>query len=307
MGLAALAAGGLATGQRAAARAKAAGAAFPPEGQILDVDGLAVHAVIRGTGPDLILLHGASGSLREFTFALIDQLVPDFRVIALDRPGLGHSAMLPGNPTALAAQADHLRKAVERLGVTRPLILCHSYGGSVALAWALDDPSVRGLALLGAPSLPWTTGVWWVHSLLGGAFGPVAAPLVAAWTSDARAEAAVAGIFAPDPVPEGYLAHVGAALTLRTATLRANSAQVAGLLLHITAQVPRYPGLTIPVELIHGTQDSIVPHHIHSVPLADILPNARLTLFDGGGHMPHHAQQAEVLAAIHRLHLQAGA
>jgi pimeloyl-ACP methyl ester carboxylesterase len=133
----------------------------------------------------------------------------------------------------------------------------------------------------------------------------VAAPLVAAWTSDARAEAAVAGIFAPDPVPAGYLAHVGAALTLRTATLRANSAQVAGLKPHIVAQVPRYPGLTLPVEILHGTADTIVPHDIHALPLSRLLPNHRLTLFDGGGHMPHHAQEAAVLDAIARLRLQA--
>ncbi|MEM1007048.1 MAG: alpha/beta hydrolase, partial [Pseudomonadota bacterium] len=36
-------------------------AAFPPEGQILDIDGIAVHAVVMGSGPDVVLIHGSSG------------------------------------------------------------------------------------------------------------------------------------------------------------------------------------------------------------------------------------------------------
>ena len=64
---------------------------YPPEGQILDVGGVPVHAVVRGTGPDVVLIHGASGNTRDFTFDLVDRLADTYRVIVMDRPGLGYT------------------------------------------------------------------------------------------------------------------------------------------------------------------------------------------------------------------------
>jgi pimeloyl-ACP methyl ester carboxylesterase len=58
--------------------------------------------------------------------------------------------------------------------------------------------------------------------------------------------------------------------------------------------------LTLPVELVHGDADTIVPLTIHSVPLSKILPNVHLTVLPGTGHMPHHAQAQAVVAAIAR-------
>ena len=53
---------------RATSREAAAAAAFPPVGQVVDVDGVKVHAQVMGNGPDLVMIHGASGNLRDFTF-----------------------------------------------------------------------------------------------------------------------------------------------------------------------------------------------------------------------------------------------
>ena len=91
--IAALALGGaaVAVDRRASAREAQAPAAYPPEGRLITVDGRQVHAVTRGTGPDLILIHGASGNTRDFTVALADRLAREFRVTAFDRPGLGWS------------------------------------------------------------------------------------------------------------------------------------------------------------------------------------------------------------------------
>ena len=49
---------------KARANEARAEAAYPPEGQIISVDGVDVHAVVRGAGPDLVLIHGSSGSTR---------------------------------------------------------------------------------------------------------------------------------------------------------------------------------------------------------------------------------------------------
>ena len=57
----------------------------------------------------------------------------------------------------------------------------------------------------------------------------------------------------------------------------------------------------MPFELIHGTADKTVFATVHSIPLSKILPDARLTLVEGAGHMPHHSHPDIVVAAITRL------
>jgi len=281
-------------------------AAHPPVGKFVTVDGRKVHYVAAGSGPDLILLHGASGNLRDFTFGLFDRLTPHFRVIAFDRPGLGYSEPLPRGGFSLSDQVAVLRGAADRLGVTRPVLLGQSFGGSVALDWGLQG-GPAALVVLCAPSLPWPGGLDLSYQVLS---NPVSAailvPLASAFVSDRRVAQAIGRIFAPEPMPAGYIAHIGADLTLRPATLAANARQVNGLRPQLVAMEPRYGGLTLPVELIHGDADTIVPLAIHSAKLVDRLPDARLTVIAGGGHMPQHLHPELVVEAALRAAGRAG-
>lgn len=286
---------------RATAREAAAEAAYPPTGRLLSVNGRQVHAHVQGSGPDLVLIHGASGNTRDFTHSLVARLARDYRVIAFDRPGLGWSDDLGQDGLSPIVQADHLRAAAAQLGVRRPIVLGHSYGGAVAMAWALRDADVRAVVAVSGATMPWPGGLgpWYAitSSAIGGA---TVVPLISAYASLDRAETAVAGIFAPAPVPAGYVDYVGAGLTLRRDTLRTNARQVNALKPHVQIMAQNYPRLTVPVEIVHGTADTIVPHKVHAVPLSETLPNARLTLIEGAGHMPHHSHPDAVIAAIRR-------
>lgn len=285
-----------ATHWRATVRAAAAEAAFPPTGDFVTVEGLRLHYEIKGQGPDLVMIHGASGSLRDLTFSLRDRLTDRFRVIVIDRPGLGHSDALP--ETSLLAQARAIKAAMAALGVTEPIVLGQSYGGAVALAWALDG-GPRALVLVGAPSLPWPgkLDIWYrmTSTRIGRA---LLVPLAAAFVPQSYVSSATKAVFAPDPVPAGYEDHLGGALALRRDALAANAAQVNALRADLVGMEPLYPALDLPVELIHGTDDSIVPLDIHSGPLSRLLPDATLTVIDGAGHMPHHSHADAVIAAI---------
>lgn len=274
----------------------------PPEGQFVVVNGQRVHAVVRGQGPDLVLIHGASGNARDFTFDLVGRLESDFRVIAFDRPGLGWSDRQDAIEESPQAQADVLRSAAALLGVENPIVLGHSYGGAVALGWALRDPAnTAALVLLAPASHPWPgdLGVW--YRLTASAPGRwLLLPLVSALAPTGRAEAVIENIFAPDPVPEGYAEHVGLDLTLRRSQLAVNAIQVNSLRPHVQAMQPGYADLPMPVEILHGTADEVVGLSIHSERLATEVPGANLVRLQGIGHMPHHAATVETLAAIHR-------
>ena len=288
---------------------------YPPLGQIIEVEGTKVHAWVKGSGPDLVLIHGAGGNLRDFTFALADQLVGRYRVIAFDRPGHGWTDRLPGfgdlgstKGESPMSQAKLLQKAADKLGVTRPVVVGHSFGGAVALAWGLGRPNdTAALVTLGGVSNPWPGELDRIYSVTGSAFGgATVVPLITALAPEARIETAVASAFEPQKPPAGYINYIGTGLSLRRDSLRANGQQVSSLRPHIVEMEKRYATLTMPIEIVHGTADDTVPINVHAEKLVTQAPQTHLTALAGIGHMPHHASPKEVLAAIDRAATRAG-
>jgi len=283
-------------------------AAFPPEGRILKVGDTRVHAVVMGRGPDLVLIHGASGNTRDMTFSLAPRLAERYRVIVLDRPGLGYTDRINSSGATLTQQAALLSQAARELGAHRPIVMGQSYGGAVALAWASQHPDrVAALVPVAAVSNPWTTPLdpfyrvtssWWGQTLV--------VPLLTALVSEARIESAIESVFPPQSPPEGYADHVGALLTLRRNSMRENALQRANLLDEIRAMVAGYGRISVPTEIVHGTADTTVGLAIHSEKLVRQIDGAVLTRLTGIGHMPHHVAEDEVVAAIDRAALRAG-
>lgn len=304
LSLGALAAGG--AGAFVAWRGERTGT--PPTGPVIEIGGRRVHAHVAGEGPPVILLHGASGTARDFTFGLVDRLAPHYRVIAFDRPGHGHSDPLHPRGESPAEQVAQLDAAAEALGIGPAVVVGQSYGGAVALSWALERPArVAAVVTLAGVALPWpgTLAPWYgiAASRLGGA---TVVPLVSAFAPEARVAETIAGIFAPDPVPPGYADHIGLDLIMRRRSLLANARQVHTLRPHVVAQAARYDEITVPVEAVHGTADTIVPAETHAIPLPGRIAGARLTLLPGTGHMPQHADPGAAVAAIDRAAARAG-
>lgn len=314
--VAVLGGGTVLAGHRATQREVLAEAAFPPEGQLIEVAGRQVHAVVMGEGPDLVLIHGANGSTRDFTFGFADRLAADYRVLIFDRPGLGftdrttadHARAFARGAESPAEQAALLRAAAAALGAERPIVLGHSYGNAVALAWALDHPdNIAALVNVAGASMPWPGSLGALYSVGGTALGGgLLAPLVTAFAPQGVVEGIVDTIFEPNPTPNGYVDHIGAELSIRRDSFRANARQVNGLRPHIVAMSARYGTLSLPVEIVHGAADTIVPPAIHSERLVGLIEGANLTLLPGIGHMPHHSAPDDVIAAIHRAAERAG-
>jgi pimeloyl-ACP methyl ester carboxylesterase len=288
---------------------------YPPPGQFIDVGGVRVHAIQVGQGPDLVLLHGASGSTRDFTFAFADLIKDRYRVTMLDRPGLGWTEQLePAHKRAWTtahadprAQARLLKGATDQLGLTRPIVLGHSFGGIVGYAWALEFDDLAGLVSVAGVANPWPGDLGWTYRVNGAAWGgALVVPVLSAFVPRTYVEATLASIFEPQAPPDGYLEHVGAALSLRKHSLRANARQVNWLRPYVVKMSAQYGEITVPVEIVHGDADTIVPLTVHSAKIPGQITGANVTVLPGVGHMPQHTNPDDVIAAIDRVAARAG-
>lgn len=293
---------------RANAREAQAEAAFPPEGQILDVDGIAVHAVVMGDGPAVVLIHGSSGNTRDMTFALAPILAENYRVIVFDRPGLGYSESFNPDGETIVEQAEILQKAAAQLGADKPIVAGQSYGGSVSLAWAVTRPdNISALVLIAPAAIPWETPLDAFNTISStGAGNALALPLISAFVPDWYVTEALDRVFAPQTAPEGYAEHFGPGLTMRRGSMHANAKQRANLLAEVTELEPRYAEIDVPTEIVFGTADTTVKMDWHAPRLLELIPDAELIELDGMGHMPQVVAAPEIAAAIDQAAARAG-
>jgi len=294
------------TALRAPLREAKSIANHPPQGQFLDVDGHQIHVVERGqpqgSAPDLVLIHGSNGSIRDMTFRLSPALEEAYRILIFDRPGLGYSDAISADGTSIQTQAAILQKASARLGAQRPIVLGQSYGGAVALAWATEFPQhTAAVVSVSGVSHPWDAELPTFYKLTSSRFGSaVIVPLLTAFVPKSYVRDSLRDVFAPQAVPDGFADHFGLAMSLRRSSLRANAKQRANLLAEVEAMAPKYPDLSMPIEVVHGTADTTVGISIHAERLVADSRTARLTPLPEVGHMPHQTHTQEVVAAVHR-------
>ncbi|HYM17139.1 MAG TPA: alpha/beta hydrolase [Micropepsaceae bacterium] len=125
-----------------------------PKDKFVTVDGLKLRYIEEGSGPAVILLHGASlGSSADVFIRNLEPLArAGFRAIAYDQPGFGLSDV-PSDLSA-AYRRDSIPKFMEALGIKRAALVGHSQAGNPAVQLALKDPArYSHIVVLGTGSL----------------------------------------------------------------------------------------------------------------------------------------------------------
>lgn len=280
----------------------------PPRGRCIEIGGVCQHVVelkpaVGGGGMPLVLLHGAGCNLEDMRLALGERLAARHRVILIDRPGAGCSESGGRAFSSPAAQAAVLRDILDRLGIARAVLVGHSWGGALGLAFALDHPQrTAGLVLLSPPThaqLRRMTRLY--RPLAAPVFGWLFAHTLALPLAAAAFDTGIRAAFAPQAVPRHYLKESAAFLLLRPRAFLANARDMADLQGFLTRQAPRYRELAMPTIIVQGDADGIVPIEKHAEALATAAPHAKLVALTGVGHMPHHAATERVLAEIEGL------
>ena len=275
----------------------------PPAGQFLEVNGVRLHYVERGSGAPLVLLHGNGSMIQDFeSSGLIDLAAKNYRVIVFDRPGFGHSDRPRNVVWTPAAQAELINSALHRLGVPHAIVLGHSWGASVAVALALTYPNlVQGLVLasgyyyptlrpdvvaLSAPAVP----------LVGDVLGHTIAPIV----SRVMWPLLMAKIFGPRSVPkkfEGFPKE----MAVRPSQIRASAAESALMIPGALDLQDQYASLKMPVSIIAGDEDRLVDTDTQSHRLHGNIVQSKFHRVPGAGHMVHQTATGSVMAAISQV------
>ncbi|MGX1198824.1 alpha/beta fold hydrolase [Parvibaculum sp. MBR-TMA-1.3b-4.2] len=284
---------------------------YPPVGEFVEVEGVRLHYQKRGALRDgvapVVLIHGASGNLRDMMNALGDVLAAETCVLAFDRPGHGWSERgwsgRGSDMASPAAQARIIRQAVRDLGIERPVILGHSWGGAVAAAYAVEfSDEIAGIVPLSGALYPWPGGIAWYHDV-------IATPLVGSLflrtlmtpAAQLLAPAGVMATFKPNDAPGGYAEAIGLPMIFRAREFGANSEDVRNLKENLAAQSARYDEISAPVIVVTGNADFTVSPKIHSYAFHNAVKGSELVKLKGVGHMPHYERREVVADAVLRL------
>jgi pimeloyl-ACP methyl ester carboxylesterase len=275
----------------------------PAAGRFLEVDGVRLHYVERGSGEPVVLLHGNGSMIEDFeSSGLIDLAARNYRVIVFDRPGFGHSDRPRNVVWTPDAQAGLVKHALERLDVSSAIVLGHSWGASVAVALALKYPDlIRGLVLasgyyyptarpdviaMGAPALPV------IGDLLSHTLSPLISRVI--WPL------MMAKIFGPQSVPKKFGAFPKE-MALRPSQIRASAAESALMIPDAFRLRNRYPDLKMPLFIIAGEEDRLIDIDTQSARLRSEIPQSRFHRVAGNGHMIQQTATDQVMSAIREV------
>ena len=275
----------------------------PPAGTFLTVAGVRLHYVERGSGDAVVMLHGNGSMIQDFeSSGLVDLAARNYRVIAFDRPGYGHSERPRRRIWTPEAQADLIHAALTRMGFKRATVLGHSWGCSVAVALAHKYPQlVGGLVLesgyyyptarvdvvgMSGPAVPL------VGDVMRYTISPILSRLM--WPLLMRQ------IFGPEPVPAKF-SGFPKAMAVRPSQIRASAAE--SMLMVPDAAIYRstYSKLGMPVAIVAGAEDRLVDTEAQSARLHREIPQSSFHRVPGAGHMVHQTATEAVMAAIEKV------
>jgi pimeloyl-ACP methyl ester carboxylesterase len=279
---------------------------YPQQGITVDVAGAQLNVFELGprdaAGPPIVLIHGASANLESMR-PLGDLLAKNHRVVLIDRPGHGWSTRDDLKNSSPAMQAKMIDEALGKLGVDKALVVVHSLAGALGPLLALDYPGrVAGLVMLAPVAYPWPGGVGWYNTVVTTpAIGPLLAHTITLPLGLLLAGPGARSVFAPQTMPSGFVGYSATPLLLRPREFLANAWDLVTLKAAVAEQAPRYKNIKVPVVVISGDTDSTVSPNIHSRPFAAAVPNAKLIVLPGVGHMVQYAAPDVVVREIEAM------
>jgi pimeloyl-ACP methyl ester carboxylesterase len=232
-----------------------------------------------------------------------DLLAKHHRVILIDRPGHGWSTRERETDSTPQVHAAMIAEALEKLGTGPVIVVAHSLAGGLGARLALDHPDrVAGLVMLAPVTHPWRGGVgWYNRAITTPVIGRLLAHTITLPLGLLLADSAARTVFAPQPGPDHFVKDTATPLLLRPREFIANAWDLMTLKQAVMAQAPRYGEIRMPVTVIAGDVDKTVSTNIHARPFAAVVPNAKLIVLPGVGHMIQNAAPDLVISEVEKM------
>lgn len=270
----------------------------PAEGKFITVEGIRLHYVSEGAGQAVVLLHGNPGFLQDYSAVLSDLVSRNFRAVAFDRPGHGLSKRPTHQEATPDVQARLLHQALIKLGVSKPILVGHSWGGTLVLSYALQYPDeVSGIVLLAPAAYPERAGFSFQNLL-------VHIPILSSIMIKAlrpyihnEIKGGLEHAFAPAQVPKQYL-KLAISCWARSTAIRSTLADHQALQHNLREISSRYPTIQLPVVIVTGDADRIVNPFTDDYPLHEAIKDSRLIVLRDTGHQIPQTAPTAILEAI---------
>jgi pimeloyl-ACP methyl ester carboxylesterase len=268
----------------------------------IQVDGVLTRYLASGTGPPLVLLHGAGDNARDWSYVL-PLLGRSHLVLAPDLPGYSPGSA-PASDYSPARLVHFVTRFMDAVGLDRAALAGNSLGGLVALQLALSHPErVVALCLVDSAGLGRAVNPALIAQRLPGV-GELAIAMGRRRPGAAlRALARAVLLFGrPWRTPRSWLVEQYRAarqpgfLEATVASLRA----VLGPLGQRQVLVRQLGRLPMPTLIIWGTADWVIPL-THGRRAARRLPAGRLVQLSRCGHAPQVECPAGVAEALSRF------
>jgi len=248
------------------------------------IAGRALHYEERGEGTPLVLLHGFPLSSESF-WPQLDSPPRGFRLLVPDHRGFGRSSLGEGIST-MEAMADDVLALLDALSIPQAIIGGVSMGGYVAIALTRRDPGrVKALLLIDTQAS--------ADDEAGKARREAVAQEVEAKGLGPLADAMLPKLFAP-----GAPAEVKARVDriMRAQSPAATAAAARGMALRTDGRdiLSRFGA---PCLVVVGELDAITPVE-KAKAMAALMPQARLAVIPGAGHLPNLERPDEFQRAV---------
>ena len=260
---------------------------IPKFGKITRLEDAEIHWYDSGQGRPIIMLHGLGGNLRNFTCALTERLDDDFRVIAIDRAGSGWSRRSKPVIATLQEQARILSEFIEQERIEKPLIVGHSLGGAIALAFALEHrKQISGLALICPATQPVdrVPDIFRFLNITSPALRFFVAYTFSSFIGILTRKNTFQIAFAPEPISDNFSIEGGGDLALSSRAFIKTSEDLIFALSSAPLLAGREKELDVPTAILFGEQDKILDVKLHGQKFAK-LSGAKLKILTGKGHM----------------------
>lgn len=261
---------------------------YPPTGATVQVGDVSLHYIEEGEGQPVVFLHGGILSSVDFVDVVTLAAQQRYRAIAFDRPGYGHSERPHGKVTPVV-QARLLHQALKAMKVEKPILVAHSYSGSLAMAYALQYPGdVAGLVLVSAavyggemypagygdPLSRLVTTPVAGHIFLKTFLVPLASLVMPKMVEQT---------FAPDAAPEEYV-RAALALWSRPSQFKANREDILYFSPTMDTLEGRFEEIKVPIVFVYGERDPFGVDQ-HAKKLSRALSHVKTMVVPDAGHM----------------------